>query len=543
MVFILFTLLLVFGGCSQYEKYQKHDPYLKLSKEEFEKLLAADTPKAPAARKPRKPQPPRPPPIPAVFKTPVSISLSEDVPLKASFMTLAQQIGVNIALDPAIQGGLFFHAKNRPFIEVIEDICSLSKLKFSLHGNTIRIEPDIPYWQDYDLQFLSLARQHKNRISSSTDIFSGNDQAPSGLENGSNVVLSADTNVDFWGELQTNLDKILNPVVHKDPSLNLTYSLHRQSGIVSVYAPQTVQKQVCRFIDNIQHRTGKQVLIEAKILEINLSDEFKTGINWHALSGKFAMSAPFGDISDVGPFQTKDLTQDFAKKNIFKIGTRGKSLTAMANFLNNFGTVRTLSSPRLTVLNNQPALLKVATNKVFFRIHYEREPGRDNKEEVQRSHSEIHTVPIGLILLVHPAIHSDSGKIMLMVRPSITRILGEKADPSVGFMSKQTVISKVPEVQVREMDSVLMMNTGETIIMGGLMQERGSNDRSGLPVDDVPIFDQLWSSHSKKQEVTEIVVLLRATILDDGIQTYSNTDEHLYKVFTRDTRPLHFQRN
>lgn len=156
--------------------------------------------------------------------------------------------------------------------------------------------------------------------------------------------------------------------------------MHKQAGLVTIHATQAQHEQIKNFLHELLYSTQLQVLIEAKIVEVTLNDEYKTGINWNRLHSDFKLQAPLGEITRPGAFDPA-LTPT---KNVFTIGSGSQTLTALASVLNTFGTVRTLSSPRVTVLNNQTAVLKVATNEVFFKVDYYREIPTDENPGVER---------------------------------------------------------------------------------------------------------------------------------------------------------------
>ncbi len=220
-------------------------------------------------------------------------------------------------------------------------------------------------------------------------------------------------------------------------------------------------------------------MIEAKIVEVNLNDEFQSGINWASMSGDFFLQGHLGQLARPLVFDPKlNRHGHHPLREVFTIGTRGEDLTALASVLSKFGTVRTLSSPRVTVLNNQTSVLKVATNRVFFKVNYFREIPTDDNPGFERASSQIQTVPIGLVMVVQPSIDVETGRITMTLRPTISRIIGEEEDPAVAIMSNNRQVSLVPEVQVRELDSVLQMESGDTVVMGGLMEDRSDDEKT-----------------------------------------------------------------
>ncbi len=534
-------------GCESRKEWQYHDPKLQYQKEDYDLLTKAPTKPQPRIHKKKKSFY-KAPPIPLAFKKDVTITVTQAVPLKELLLTLAQQISVDVIIDPKISGGTTLHATKRPMIHVVDEICRSHGLRYRVSNNILRIERDTAYTQNYNLQFLVMARANRNRLSIATDVFTTVEGgARPDEDNGSNTYLTAETKTDFWDELSENLSIILNDFGNGQDGDSDTvpagkYSIHKQAGIISIHANQNKHQQLQRYLDVLQQSIERQVLIEAKIVEVNLKDEFKSGINWNVLKGDFVLQMPFGDLAVPG-----HLNEALAPaKNVFTLGGNSKKITGLLSLLNHFGTVRTLSNPRLTVMNNNPAILKVARNKVYFKLNYTRDYNYFEKRENTYYSSDVKTVPIGLMMYVHPTIRED-GKIIMTLRPTISQIAQEIADPAVGIASKQALQSLVPEVQVRELDTLLAMNSGEIVVVGGLMEERSANQKDGVPeAEDVPLLGGLFKGKSNERTVTELVVFLRATIIENDLHPhYQETsvmeaDKSAYKAFTSDPRPLNF---
>jgi len=528
---------LFLSSCSVHEQTKFHDPKLQMKKEDYDKKLLAPEPLKP--KKPLKKTTKASDIIPKEFYKPVSLSLSDSVPLKDIFLRLAQSSGVNIIVSPDIQGGAVLHASQRPLIELVEEICLSHGLRYQINNRMLKVMVDKPYMQSYNLEFLILSRQNNNRFSVATDVFTAPEGYQGDEDNGSNTQLTAETKTDFWQELSDNLNIILEDAPGDTPS---RYTIHKQAGIISVFAPQSQQKIINDYLDQLRESVQRQVLIEAKIVEVNLKDEFKSGINWNALKGDFVLQAPLGSIATVG----KHNPNSAPARNVFTLGGSGKEVTGLISLLDNFGTVRTLSNPRLTVINNQPAVLKVATNKVYFKLNYTRDYNYFDKREQVYVSSDAKTVPIGLVMVVLPSIRKEDGKIVMTMRPTISRIIQEVADPAVGIASDQKQTSFVPEVQVRELDSVLSMTSGETVVVGGLMEERSNNETQKVPdVADIPILGALFQGKANERHVTELVIFITATILDNDdyepegqTTTISTADQRVYQTFTHDPRPM-----
>ncbi len=524
---------LMLSGCDELKRIDEHDPELKYTKSEYEQIL---TGQGKFERQPHLPpkyfKPKTTKTIPEEMHTLVTLSVTDQLPVTDLFMELARQSKINISFSPKITGGIYYQAHKQPAIDVIKEVCHTAGLRYSIDHKTVRIEPDQPHLKTYNLQFLALTREKKNRVSMTTDVFSGIEGNFREFDNGSSTILSGDSKIDFWDEFEGNLGHILDPT---EEGVGGTYTVHRQAGIVTVTGTQRQHEQVQQFIKDLLYSSQLQVVIEAKIVEVNLNDEFKSGINWQSLSGDFVLRSRLGEIAAPAVFDRTIAPL----RDVFTIGGSGESLTALASVLAKFGTVRTLSSPRVTVLNNHSSVLKVATNRVFFKLNYYREIGSDDNPGYERASSQIQTVPIGLVMVVQPSIDVETGRITMTLRPTISRVIGEKEDPAVAILSENTQRSTVPEVQVREIDSVLQMESGDTIVMGGLMEDRSDDDNTGVPgVKDVPVLGLLFSGRKQNRQVSELVIFLRATV--QQIPLIDQADQRVYEKFTRDPRPLDF---
>jgi general secretion pathway protein D len=310
------------------------------------------------------------------------------------------------------------------------------------------------------------------------------------------------------------------------------FTTNRQAGVVAVFGTQRQHELVAASLAELHAAVSRQVLIEAKILEIALTDEFSSGINWRAVLDDLSIAAPLGTAVAAPPFNTPfDATAD-----VVTVALDSSNLDVVANFIQRFGTVRTLSSPRITVLQNQTAVLKVAENQVFFRLFFERVEEDDGDDQVNIS-SEIRTVPIGVIVTVQPSINRETDEISMALRPTVTRVVDVVNDPAVAIASNNTVVSQIPVVAVQEIDSVVTMRSGQVVVMGGLMHDSAVNRDEGVPgLGQLPGLGYLFKARQENTRQSELVMFLRATILDNG--GIDKVDADLYRRFGRDRRPF-----
>lgn len=480
------------------------------------------------------------PAIPKKMLQPVSITVTEGISLKNILIELARQADVDLQLDPTIEERIIFSAKKKPFIEVIKSMCEMAKLRFDIIDNSIRIERDLPYTHNYNVQFLNMSRSSENQMEVATDVFSSTATNKSSAgDNGSKSAVKATTKNDFWEELSQNLQTIV------ESTEKGSFSLHKQAGLVSVKATRKQHKIVEKYLNQLRKVACSQVLIEAKIIEVTLKDEYRSGINWQKLdTGDLRINAKFGNMAQKSSF----LDPTNSQADLISFGATGTKFSGIANVLQEFGMVRTLSSPRLTVMNNQNAVLKVAQNKVYFRLNYDKMFNTTNNQTDTTISSDIQTVPIGLIMMVQPSIDPDSGEIILFLRPSISRLTQSVSDPAVdiAYNASTTAANKVtevkpsliPVVEVREIDSVLRLQDREMAILGGLMEVRSAEQKDSIPgMDNIPLIRDLTGSIAEGDTIVELVIVLRATIVDRGAAP-DGADMRLMQSYTTDPRPM-----
>ena len=469
----------------------------------------------------------------------ISISVTESMKMREALTQMANLAGINIFIAQDIEGSISFTAKDRPFLDILKDVCSSSGLKYTISGNSVKIETDFPTLKFYRIPSLNVQRDTQSSVSISTDIFNGSLNSSgadtnstlnsSQANNGSNSVVAESSKNDFWVELENALKMIIG-----ETDGNYV-SVHRQGGLITAYTTQNKHEEIKKYINMLKEASEEQVLIEAKILEVNLNDEFKTGINWNIMRGGGAM-----------------INKTFDTNGLFSAGIDRTSLSTVVGFIEKFGAVKTLSNPRITILNNHSAILKVAQNEIVYFPEFQREySGKNSENTMDLLSTNVKTIPIGLIMKVQPSIDRRSNSVLLSLRPTISKIASYKKVPfmfnnntssSGSGSSSTTQTLEVPTVDVRELDSVLRVNSGQIVVMGGLMQEQSHNNREGLPgFMDTPV-DYISGERDRKTDVTELVIFLRATILRKKGRKYHKADEKIYKMFSSDPRQLKFKK-
>ncbi|PCI53841.1 MAG: pilus (MSHA type) biogenesis protein MshL, partial [Methylophilaceae bacterium] len=289
-------------------------------------------------------------------------------------------------------------------------------------------------------------------------------------------------------------------------------------------------QKVQEFIDRVMGSARKQVLIEATIVEVVLSDSYQAGIDWSRLNNPGNSGFVFGQTlgSKGVNFNTTTGTFSAGESNAFG-GTNTAGLVAgyinplssigniaaSITLLEQFGNTKVLSSPKLMVLNNQTAVLKVVDNLVYFTVEVQQTPGNTNSNAFSTITTTPQTVPVGVVMSVTPQIN-DTGKVNINVRPTISRVLSFVNDPNPQLAAANT-ISAIPQIQVREMESVLSVSSGDIAVLGGLMQDEIINNTDSVPgLSKVPGVGNVFKGKNDATKKTELVIFLRPTVIPNA---------------------------
>ncbi|MBI3716268.1 MAG: hypothetical protein HY255_09770, partial [Betaproteobacteria bacterium] len=258
--------------------------------------------------------------------------------------------------------------------------------------------------------------------------------------------------------------------------------INPETGTIFVRATGRQHEKVAEFIEQISGASRRQVLIEATVVEVLLNDNYQGGVDWSAL-GLDGLGYSFRQSLTPAAFTSVNSTSN--GNPFVSIGysnpnaAAGGSISSVTKLLSSFGTTKVLSSPKIMTLNNQTAVMKVVQNKVYFTAQSTVIPGSLGVQAIVTTNTTPNVVPEGFVMNVTPQI-SDKDVINLNIRPSVTRITGFIIDPNPVFTGPNSIQSRVPEVQTREFESMLRLASGQTAIMGGLMEDTFATARDGL---------------------------------------------------------------
>lgn len=303
--------------------------------------------------------------------------------------------------------------------------------------------------------------------------------------------------------------------------------INPESGIVVVRATARQHERIQEFLNQVMNSARRQVLIEATIAEVTLSDNYQQGINW--TTSPLDGTEGFAFSQNASSIRGSSLTGGIFSLGYSKSSSRlGSSITAAVKLLDEFGTVKVLSSPKLSVLNNQSAVLKVVDNLVYFTIKADTTTNQTNTTTTYTT--TLNSVPVGLVLNVTPQI-SENDTVLLNIRPSISRKFGEIEDPNPALKSdalNKEITSMIPVIRTREMESMIRVENGSIAVMGGLMEDGLENSDSAIPVvSRIPILGNLFQNRNETRRKTELVIFLRPTVIksasvDGDYQSFRN---------------------
>lgn len=505
-----------------------------------------------------------------------------EVPAKELLFSLARDTKLNIDVHPNIQGVVTLNAINETLPGILDRIANQVNLRYKLEGNTLIVTPDSPYLKSYQVNYVNLSRKTTSNIGVATQVATtgtgaatggGGGGGGAGGNNSSSTTVTSTSNNEFWDTLAANIRDILKSTrsvnlsaedknarveaqrASREERLQQASAVARagqaapqlfssvfgqgaqaqavenkdevivnpSTGTLLVMATEVQHKVINQYIDSVMASASRQVMIEATIVEITLKDQFRAGID---LTRLIPLAATAGTGFSFTP--KTNLAGSLTAFQTLTYQNEPSDIKVAINLLDSFGETRVLSSPKLLVLNNQTSLLKVVENLVYFSV--QSTPATISSSGGVTSPATYtttaNTVPVGVIMAVTPQIN-ESGRVTLVVRPTISRKSGVEPDPNPALGS---VKNNVPVIQVREMESVLLVSSGETVILGGLMQDDVAKNRDGLPgLTDNFATNVLSGARERNATQTELVIFLRPTVISNP--SLSSDELSFYKRY------------
>lgn len=467
-----------------------------------------------------------------------------DAPARTFFQGLVSGTDQNILIHPEVSGRVSVALKKVTLAETLEVMRDLYGYDFKSTSNGYLVMPANLQVKIFQLNYLDLQRYGvSNTKVSSGQITQGNNssygsqnsgttstagkegtEASSALDMSSTSVITR-TDSDFWSNIELNL-KTLVGVGANDKS-DRSVVINRQSGVVVVRAMPNELHNVDEYLKKIADTVTRQVILEAKIVEVELNDGFQAGINWASLitngnsSYLFGQTAPAGGFNvdpykgtgtpiTVSPGNAVTELAGNALGGAFTIAADFTDFNTFIELLGTQGDTRVLSSPRVSTLSNQKAIIKAGSDEFFVtKVTSNTVTGTSTS-----SSRDVELTPFfsGVALDVTPQI-SDNNSVILHVHPTVSEVTDQIKTLT---MSGSTDVLPLALSQIRESDNIVKAKSGQLIVIGGLMRETRDNLKYGTPfISDIPLLGKLFQSQRRQSRTVELVILLRPIVVSD----------------------------
>ena len=495
-----------------------------------------------------------------------------NVRLHDLLFALARDARLNVDIHPGLSGTVTLNAIDQTLPQLLSRIAKQADMRFEIDGPNLAVMPDTPYLKNYRVDYVNIARDVTGTISTNTQISTSalatGSGGAAGTGNTSRIQIENKSKNRFWESLEKNLKDLLhetdkvfpegstetvteqvaaqtttgtgtqtpagagarekqpaqtlagspNPVTLQNTGATIVKRMtfreaasviaNPEAGVITVRATARQHEKVQEFLDRVMGSARRQVLIEATIIEVVLSDGYQQGIEWSRLTSGT-------EYSVTKPTLTTNVSSAVTPYVLKYRDINPLNLLSTVELLRAFGTVKVLSSPKLAVLNNQTATLKVSEDFVYFNVKQDAVPGGPNTNPTITTTTTPQSVSIGFFMSLTAQI-SDSGTVTLNVRPSISSIAELKQDPNPA-LAANNIKNLVPQIRMREIESMMRVESGDIAVLGGLMEDRLDNRDGRLPgLGDIPFVGEVFNTRANSTTKSELVVLLRPTVIRDA---------------------------
>jgi MSHA biogenesis protein MshL len=555
---IIFAIVVLgLSGCSTMAP--KHETYDRIN---------AEIGKAAEARI----QPAQPDAVSAALLPPLKIELPkarepleerfsltfDNVPASQFFVAIVSGTRYNMLVHPEVAGTISVNLKDVTLFEALDAIRELYGYDYKVEGTRIFIKPLTLQSRVFHVNYMTGIRKGSSDIRVTSGSV-GDSPLGSPAPGAGGIVtpamgsgstshpletskISTSSTSDFWSELKASLEAIIGYT--KD---GRSVVISPQSGVIVVRAMPEELRNVAAYLKATQISVDRQVILEAKILEVQLNDNFQSGINWASFASFTGNSTNRGSIGFASPGTTlAPLSSDgmpssmssnigsgapgepgltatpgaalgaaaHAAGSLFGLAFQTSNFAALISFLESQGTVHVLSSPRIATMNNQKAVLKIGTDELFVtNVIPTTNTTTGNVTNIIPPSVTLQSYFSGVVLDVTPQI-DERGNIILHIRPSVSQVTSVNKSIDVGGVRPFSL--PVPSSNTSETDSVVRGRDGHIIAIGGLMRQSSTNDRSQVPgAGDVPVVGALFRNTSQVLQKRELVILLKPTIIQE----------------------------
>ena len=472
------------------------------------------------------------------------------VPAQELLFALARDARLQIDIDPSLTGLVTLNAVDQTLPQLLTRIARQIDMRYEIDGQNLTVMRDAPYLRSYKIDYLSANRNVSMRSTASTQVgasgaTAGGTAAAGGSATGATSTIEVTSQNHLWESVVANVREILREsdrvfpggaavapaqqpppagaAAGQPPAPQLSQTTfqeasaviaNQESGVLFVRATSKQHARVQEFIDQVMAGAKRQVLIEATVSEVQLRNEYQRGIEWSRIT-----RADGSGLTLRQPAAISGTTGFNANPFLVGLLSRSGNFSLTLKLLEQFGDVRVLSSPKLSVLNNQTAILRVTRDIIYFTITPSTQPitiaAGGTGVTLQASFTTTPNVAAeGFMMTVLPQIN-ETDSVVLNVKPTIRRQVGSARDPNPALQGQQTQ-NDIPLFETREFDSILRLQSGDTAVLAGLMQDQVENTDTGIPgVRSIPLIGEALSSRADLTRKTELVIFIRATVIRD----------------------------
>ena len=444
---------------------------------------------------------------------------AQDLAARGFFEALVEGTRYNVVVEPSVTARIDLRLNDVSVPEVMDIAADVYDLDVRRQGRLFRVGENRVQTRIFPIDYLhfkrsggSETRVSSGQVTNARTGNAGNDNGGSQDGGASNLVgtrISTDTESDFWADI----DRALSMIVGAGDGQQVI--INPGAGLVMVRSRPQVLRQVEDYLTRTQLILQRQVILEAKILEVALNQAYQQGINWSDIQSASSVTASDGLPAE---FTAQSLTAQSLATNgiggVFSATIREGTFTGLIELLGQQGNVQILSSPRISTMNNQKAVIKVGTDEFFVTdIDFD-----DNNSAVAATNNTSTSVELtpffsGISLDVTPQI-SEEGEIILHVHPSVSEVADQEKVITVG---ERDVTLPLARSTVRETDSVIRAESGQIVVIGGLIQSSSEDNNSAVPfLSDIPLLGEFFKQRRFESQKSELVILLRPVVVGSG---------------------------